>query len=67
MSKKSLLVVAVGLLGVTTMATACKLKPGNGSSSDGGKENVSQKQEYALINGFENWDDLQELEINKTF
>ena len=67
MSKKSLLAVAVGLLGVTTMATACKLKPDNGSSSDGGgKENVSQKQEYTLINGFENWDDLQELEINKT-
>ena len=62
MSKRFFLAVAIGFLGITALATACNAD----GLQDNGKDNVPQKQEYTLINGFESWDDLQELEINKT-
>ncbi len=67
MSKKHLLAVALCMLGIATVGTACKPNTGDSSasvdSSSGGT--TQEKKEFALINGFENWDDLQELEIDK--
>ncbi|MBR4943729.1 MAG: hypothetical protein IKZ28_06815, partial [Clostridia bacterium] len=67
MRKKYLLISALCALGLTTIATGCKLNNANSQSSSESSSGVIQEEkEFALINGFENWDDLQELEINKT-
>lgn len=66
MRKKYLLASALCVLSMATLTTGCNSNNDDNISSENSGASQEQQKDFALINGFENWDDLQELEIDKT-